>query len=213
MHLRKEITSLLNLKVLSFLIIVFIVFPGKSIIHAQSGNLTEIMDTTSIEKQYDYIIEKSSRYEQYKVIRETWLNQYRESLYDTISGLRNTITENKQVINDKDNKIQELNDELANVKDERDLAVKEKNSLKFLGIKLEKTFYNLIMWIVIVALAVMLVLVYLMFKRSNIVTRETKSEITDLQKEYDEYRNNARLKMEKVKRDHLNEIQKIKGGR
>jgi hypothetical protein len=213
MHLRKEFIISPDHLVIKGLIILTLSLLFLHNSNSQTSSLREMMDTTSIEKQYDYIFEKSSRYEEYKVIRETWLNQYRESLYDTVNGLRNTITENNQVIEDKNTEIQNLNDELSKVTEEKDLAIKEKNSLSFLGLKLDKTFYNLIMWIIVITLAVLLVVTYLMFKRSNLVTRDTKSEISQLQKEYDDYRNSARLPMEKVKRDHLDEIQKMKGER
>jgi uncharacterized membrane-anchored protein YhcB (DUF1043 family) len=67
------------------------------------------------------------------------------------------------------------------------------------------------MWIIVAALAFLLVTGYLAFKRTFIVTRNTKSELSDLKKEFDEYRNKTRLEREKMSMDHFKEVQKLKG--
>jgi len=209
---RKIVNPLTRRNFLSGLIIFFLLLPRIYFVNGQSASLKEMMDTAKIEEQFNYIYEKASRYEEYKVIREYWLIQYRQSLNDSIRKFRENITDNNRLISEKSLEISSLNDQLSEVKHERDLAVKEKNSLNFIGIPMDKTLYNLIMWILVAALIFVLVLVYLMYKRSNIITREIQSQISDLQIEYDEFRNNARIKMEKVKRDHLNEIIKLKSG-
>lgn len=181
-------------------------------LNAQSANINDILDTLTIEEQFDYLFERSSRYEQYKVIREVWLNQYMENLGDTVSGLRNNIADNKATIAQKDNEISSLNESLSKTQADLDDAIKERNSFDIFGLKIDKITYNFIMWVIIAALAFLLVVGYLLYKRSHAVTREAVKRSEELQKEYDDFRNNSRLKMEKVKRDHLNEILKLKSG-
>jgi hypothetical protein len=72
--------------------------------------------------------------------------------------------------------------------------------------------YNLVLWIIVAGLVFVLVVVFLLYKRSHAVTRDNIQKYENLQNEYDEFRNNARIKMEKVKREHLNEIMKLKSG-
>lgn len=202
--------SLRNLFVTSLLCILII--PATSSLSAQTGNINSILDTLNIEEQFDYIFERSSRYEQYKVIREVWLNQYMDNLEDTINGLRSDLNEYENIVSTKNNEISSLEDQLSDTKTELEETIKERNSFDLIGLKIDKVAYNLIMWIIVAALAFALILVFLLYKRSHAITRENIQKCEELQKEYDEFRNNARLKMEKVKRDHLNEILKLKSG-
>ncbi|MFW5645379.1 MAG: hypothetical protein ACOCZL_05660 [Bacteroidota bacterium] len=78
---------------------------------------------------------------------------------------------------------------------------------------MDKILYNLIMWIIIAGLAALLVIVFLMYRRNHAVTRDATSKYDKLQKEHEEYRNNSRLKIEKLKREHLDEILKLKGNK
>lgn len=194
---------------ISLIVLVISVHPG---LKGQSAGIKEVFDTASIEQQFTYIFERSSRYEEYKVIRETWLNQYRKNLNDTIQGVRKMLDENNKIISTKNQEIESLKSSLSATKEDLDEAIKEKNSFVFFGIKIAKTFYNLIMWILVAGLIFMLVIVFLMYKRSNVVTRETVSNLDRLQKESEEYRNQSRLKMEKIKREHLDELLKLKSG-
>lgn len=182
-------------------------------VYAQNDQLQEVLDSAAVEEQFNYIFERSSRYEEYKVIRENWLIRYRQSLNDTINKLRRELSDNEKLIASKNEEIQSLNNTLEETEEQLKTAVKERNSLNLLGIKMDKTFYNLIMWIIIAALAVFLVIVFLMYKRSHAITRDATSKYEKLQKEHEEYRNNSRLKIEKLKREHLDEILKLKGNK
>ncbi len=187
--------------------------PQISGLNAQNTQLQEVMDSASIEEQFNYIFEKSSRYEEYKVIRETWLNKYRQSLNDTMNSVRNTISDNKKMIAAKNEQIESLNNTMETTRDELKTAIREKNSLMFLGLKMDKTFYNLLMWVLVAALAFGLIFVFLIYKRNKIITREAVAEAKKVQDEYDDYRNRSRLKVEKLRREHLDEILKLKGNK
>jgi biopolymer transport protein ExbB/TolQ len=196
--------------IFAVLIISFFSFTN---LNGQSAQLQEVLDSASVEEQFNYIVDKSSRYEQYKVIRETWLNQYRKSLNDTVNELRRRISDSRETITERNQEIQSLNTRLQNTEEDLKTAIKEKNSLLFLGIKMDKTLYNLIMWVLVAILTTGIILLFLMYKRSHTITRESVKKAEKLQNEYDEYRNNSRLKIEKLKREHLDEILKLKGGK
>lgn len=188
------------------------IIPGFLHLHAQTSDINSILDTLVIEDQFDYIFKRSSRYEQYKVIREVWLNQFMENLEDTVNGLRSDINELESTVNSKDQQISNLENQLASTQGDLEESIKERNSFDVFGLKIDKVAYNIIMWIIVAALIFILVVVFLLYKRSHAVTRDNIQKYETLQSEYDEFRNNARLKMEKVKREHLNEIMKLKSG-
>ncbi|MFW5645380.1 MAG: hypothetical protein ACOCZL_05665 [Bacteroidota bacterium] len=75
-------------------------------LYGQNDKLQEILDSAKIEEQFNYIYERSSRYEEYKVIRENWLIRYRQSLNDTLNKLRNELSDNETLIASKNEEVQ-----------------------------------------------------------------------------------------------------------
>ena len=99
--------------------------------------------------------------------------------------------------------MQTLNNEL-------DIALKEKSSMKLLGIKMEKIIYNSILWLIIAGLLVVLLTFVLLYKRSNTVTVRIKSELTETRNEYEEYRKRALVREQQIVRQLYDEILKYK---
>jgi len=100
---------------------------------------------------------------------------------------------------------------LADVSEERDQAISDRDSLFLLGIPLSKTFYNALLWSIIGILAVLFVSVLFMFFRSNTITRQKTNDLKELQEEYEEYRKTSRERFEQQSIDHFNELKRLKG--
>jgi hypothetical protein len=103
-----------------------------------------------------------------------------------------------------------LNSDLTRAKNERDQAIRTKDSFSFLGIQVHKTLYNTIMWVIVLGLAFVVVILFLMFKRSHAVTSTTRKELESIQEEYEDYRKSSREKYEKLVVSHHNEIMRLK---
>jgi hypothetical protein len=108
-------------------------------------------------------------------------------------------------------RIDSLNSRLNATKMELAETSRTKNAISILGIKLDKTMYNTIMWIIVAGLAFLLVIGFLAFKRNRTITLTTKKELNELREEFEEYRKKTRLDREKMGMDHFKEIQKLKG--
>ena len=80
----------------------------------------------------------------------------------------------------------------------------------FLGIQMQRGVYNTIMWIIVLGLLSLGVSLFLLFKRSFVVTSQTKHELENIQKEYEEHRKSSREKYEKLVVSHHSEIMKMK---
>lgn len=164
-----------------------------------------------ISEQFDYTIEKSNRYEQFRVVRITWLNQLKSNVGDTLSNLHKQLVTNRNQINKHQQRIDSLNTRIENLNTRLEKAIGEKNSLSFLGAQISKSGYQSVMWGLVIVLAAGLAIFVMLFKRSHIVTNQTKTTYADLQKEFDDHRKRA-LEREKVMaRNHLNELNKLRG--
>jgi uncharacterized membrane-anchored protein YhcB (DUF1043 family) len=88
---------------------------------------------------------------------------------------------------------------------------KTKNSIRVLGIEVNKTAYNAVMWILIATLAGFLAIGFLAYKRNYSATVNTKKEIEELKREFEAYRKASREAREKMSMAHFNELKKLRG--
>ena len=168
----------------------------------EEGNLPE---------QFDYAIEESSKYEEYRVVPTAWLNKLKSNVVDSMAYLNTRIEERENRIDSLHEEIEKLNQELETMEEERDQALTSKNSIPFLGNEIQKKRYNSIMWGLVAVLAVAGLFIFFLFKRSQIVTRQIRERHEELQKEYDEHKKRALEKEKTMARQHLNELNKLKG--
>ena len=186
-----------------------LLFSNMHDLYAQSGALA-VQDTALLEQQLDYIYEQTRVYNDYRAIREDVYLKLVKNVTDTLSaarleaeGLNNRLTE-------QDFQIETLNTDLARTRKEMDEAVKNRDSLSFLGIQMKKGLYNLIMWAIILGLAAVSGILITLFKRAHLVTKEVKQELNSTQKEFEQYRKTSREKYEKLVVSHHSEIMKLK---
>jgi hypothetical protein len=104
-----------------------------------------------------------------------------------------------------------LNSGLYKLNNELEIAIKNKNSIKFVGIQTNKILYKTIMWAIVIGLATLLVILFLVFKRNHSVTVKIRKDLDETQKEYETYKLSARERYEKLVVSHHNEIKKLKG--
>lgn len=185
----------------------FVMIPGQ--LHAQSRAIA-LMDTTSLEEQFEYIYEKTLIYNDYRAIREDVFQKLRGNVRDTVNALKLETARLNSRITENDFQIETLNGELARTRNEKDEAIRNKDSFSLLGIQVNKALYSTIMWLVILGLAVFSVILFGIFRRSQVVTREVKDELLSTQEEFDLYRRSSREKYEKLVFSHHKEIMKLK---
>jgi len=190
-------------------LVLAMVFSTRFNLNAQA--MPEILTEGTLEEQYDYLTERTNIYNNFRAIREDMFLTIRRNSIDSLDMAYNEINALNQSMRDKQATIDSLNLALDEVSAERDIAIRDRDSLSFLGLPIKKSLYNAILWSVIVALAVLLVVLYLMFKNAKYVTRKTTLEMNELRTEYDEYRKNSRERFEQQSIDHFNEIKRLKG--
>ena len=66
------------------------------------------------------------------------------------------------------------------------------------------------MWFIVLGLAAFAAIMFVLFKRSHLVTSQTKNELDTTEKEFNEYRKSAREKYEKLVVSHHHEVMKLK---
>lgn len=168
------------------------------------------LDGGTLKSQYDYLINESNDYQEYKVIRKTWVAKFEQSLNDSLIAQQKSRDEAAQLALQQSNTIKQLEEELATTRDSLEITQVEKANMKWLGVPMEKTSYRVLMWSVIGVLALITAILFFMYKNSHAVTRSTKEKFEDLDEEFTEYKKRSLEREQKLRRELQDEINKQK---
>ena len=167
-------------------------------------------DTGSIGNQFDYLLEKSNRYQDFKVVKINWILQLKSNVADSLSASKKEILDNYGVINTQKNTIDSLKIELTESKGTIESLNTEKQSVKLFGIPLKKGIFKTIMFTVIGILVLLLAFFMTKFKQSNLITKQTLNSLKELEDEFDQHRKVALEREQKVMRRLQDELNKHK---
>ena len=193
----------------SFLLIICLSITGIQSTSAQYVT-PAILDTATVESQLDYIQERTRIYNDFRAIRDDIFLKMKANVLDSLNVAKLEIATLNSKLTESSFQIETLNSDLSRSKNDRDEAIRNKDSLSFLGIQLNKALYNIIMWFIILGFAVLAIILFLLFKRTHVVTVQTKRQLEEIQEQFEAHRTSSREKHEKLVVNHHNEIMKLK---
>ena len=199
------------MRMLFFFLATLLFFPiSMDVLFAQSSKNRAILDTGTVEAQLEYVIDEANVYNEYKVIKIPYIQKLKKNIRDSLHAIHQENAQNKVAVTEKNKTIDTLQAQLQKTKSELTEAIRTKNSLSVLGIQLDKTYYNSLMWFIILALAGLLGFGMVLYKRNNAITVKTKNELNELKSIHDEYRNKTRIDKEQMVVKHHDEVKKLK---
>lgn len=180
-------------------------------LHAQSGNPAQA-DTASLRVQFDQMLNASNRFQDFKVVRQSFLDAFMANVGDSvqvytaeIAGLKTTISDQRTKIDEQATLIGERETEIAALKGEKD-------SMDLLGLDLPKATYNIVMWSVIGILLAALLFVIARARLAVSTGREAR-QLQEKTAEELERSRKSRLEVEqKLRRQLQDERNKRNGG-
>ncbi|MGJ5642114.1 tRNA (guanine-N1)-methyltransferase [Formosa sp. S-31] len=164
----------------------------------------------SLDNQFEYVIQKSNNYQDYKVVKKSWLYALKSHTLDSLKAVHKELSETQINVDQQANEIGTLKSNLSETQNTLDLTNKEKDSMQFLGLQLSKQSYNTFIWSVIGGLLVCLLFFIYKFKNSNTVTKEAKRMLAEIEEEFEEHRQTALKREQKVRRQLQDELNKQK---
>ena len=175
------------------------------------GQATKKFDNSgTVDEQFDYLITKSNRYQQYKVVQLDWLQQLQRNVLDTIAQTDAIITAKDTEIQTQNTEINNLNTSLNTANTKIEELSTQIESISLFGMQLKKPVFKSLMFAIIGILALLLAIFIFQFKRSNAVTTQTKADIKELEEEFDQHRKRALEREQKVMRRLQDELNKQK---
>lgn len=175
------------------------------------GQATKKFDNSgTVDEQFDYLITKSNRYQQYKVVQLDWLQQLQRNVLDTIAQTDAIIKAKDAEIQTQNTEINNLNTSLNTANTKIEELSTQIESISLFGMQLKKPVFKSLMFTIIGILALLLAIFIFQFKRSNAVTTQTKADIKELEEEFDQHRKRALEREQKVMRRLQDELNKQK---
>ena len=164
----------------------------------------------TISEQLNNLEAHTRIYENFRAIREDIFQILKKNVNDSLTNAKRRINKLASVVATLNNRIDSINKSIEGTKNSLEEMIRTKNSISILGMEVNKVTYNSFMWTILGILITLLVIGYLTFNMNRNSTLKTKKELTELQKEFEEYRKRKNLEHEKMVMSHFNEIKKIK---
>ncbi|MDN3618737.1 MULTISPECIES: hypothetical protein [Polaribacter] len=167
-----------------------------------------VEETNSIENQFDKIYRVSTTYQSYKVISKDSYQSLKSNVLDSLKSSKMIISKKDILLNAEKENIEKNKILLSKTKLDLEASLIKENSISVAGLQLSKVTYNLILWSIVIIL--LLALSYFIFKftRSNVLTREAKDNLAEIEEEFEKHRKNTLDKEQKLRRQLQDEINK-----
>jgi hypothetical protein len=165
----------------------------------------------SLKEQLNYIEDKTRIYENYRAIREDMFQKIKNNISDTLSSANNKIAVLKNTKKKLNYTIDSLKTLYETTSTNLENVTRTKNSIKVLGMQVNKLTYNTIMWTIAAGLIAILAMGFLALRRNMAVTHNTKKELSDMKNEFETYKKTTREAREKMSMAHFLELKKLKG--
>ncbi|MEM6516909.1 MAG: tRNA (guanine-N1)-methyltransferase [Bacteroidota bacterium] len=176
---------------------------------AQEKEQLSLNDGT-VDNQFEYVIQKSNNYQEFKVIKKTWMYALKAHTMDTLKAFRKDLAKTQAVVDSQATKITELNEKLSDTQATLNSTIEEKDSMALFGMPMSKSGYSSLMWAIIGLLFILLLFFIYKFKNSNAVTKQAKLSLAETEEEFEEHRRIALEREQKVRRQLQDEINKQK---
>ncbi len=172
----------------------------------QKGSL----DGGSLKSQYEYMVEESNNYQEFKVIKKDWVAKFGNNLSDSLDDKKVQLDGAASLAKMQVSAIEGLEKELASTRDSLEISLSEKSNMAWLGLDMHKSSYRIIMWSTVGLLALLLVILIFILRNNSATTRDAKEKFSNLDEEFADFKKRSLEREQKLRRELQDEINKQK---
>jgi hypothetical protein len=186
-----------------------IIIPLILLIHSISFS----QNNESLNTRWDKMLNKSSTFENYKVIKKTELADFWKFVQDSVSTLKSQLVQERTLIAKQKSEIDQLQKQSVEVNSSLESTRNEKDTMTFMGMDVDKYSYATTLWIFIFLILAGCGALFYMFQNSNKVTSQKTSDYESLNKSFEEFKQNKIEVERKLKREiqtQMNKIEELK---
>lgn len=174
-------------------------------------SMPDELTKSPLKDQINYIEEHTKIYENFRAIREDMFQKIKKNILDSLSTTSSRVAALNSRNSGFNRTIDSLQLSLDSTKTSLTEITRSKNSVKFLGMEVEKGTYNTIMWSIVIGLLLITLVVFLIYKRNQSVIDNRNKDLQDLRTEFEVYRKTSREAREKMAQQHFNELKRLRG--
>ena len=196
------------------LLLVFCSFLLSFSLFSQTPSVSPELKNASLQERYSLMKSTSQTFQDYKVIKETWLDKEWKIMIDSVKSGRARLREAKAESAKLESQL--LTTQLTLKQREASMAATEHaaSHIDFVGIDFNKAAFTGLAIAIIVGLMVLIVLIVGRLKMVNHEVKEKTESFERITHELEEYKHNALEKQVKLSRELQNErnrIQEMRG--
>ena len=196
------------IKLKSILILIFLIIISLAGYPQNKAEEQHELESGTIESQFDYIITKSTSFKDFQLIRKRSILKVKLNTLDSLKNIKKELTKSKQQVVELGQQIISLQSDITKLNTEIETISEDKDSINFLGKKMDKTAYVSMVWTVVAVLLIALIFFVLRFKSSFSTIKQTKFELDKVEGEYEEHRKKSLKKEQELMRKLQDEINK-----
>lgn len=196
---------------LFFPLLILIIFVSiNTTLFAQEESMTAAaaLRQADIKTQFETVIKKSGRYQEYKVVKREWMDKLMTNTLDSIKVIESKLATSNATIKEQQSNISNLKASLDETNNNLTSVTSEKDNMQFMGASMTKGTYKTMMWSIVGILLILLGFFIYKFKNSNTVTVEAKKSLAEIEAEFEDHRRRALEREQKVMRKLQDELNK-----
>jgi len=166
--------------------------------------------TTTLEELFVDVIDKSNRYEEYKVVKIYKLNNLKKNVEDSIASIKEDLENAQGTIALQKSEIDTLTQSMSSLQTELNTSIENQDGINLFGALINKTIYKITMWGIIGLLVLVVLYLLFKFKNSNVITKAAKLKLTETDEEFETHRQQALEREQQLRRKLQDEIIKNK---
>ncbi len=183
-------------------------FSAQQIVDPNPLTVNQALEQENIARQFDYVIEKSNRFQDFKVVKRVFLEKLKKNALDSLKIYETKITSTNAALEKQKKSVANLEKSLAESNQKLDAVTLEKDNMNFLGMAFTKSSYKSLMWSISGVLLVLLLFFIYKFKNSNAITIAAKKALSETEGEFEDHRRKALEREQKLNRKLQDEINK-----
>lgn len=166
------------------------------------------LDSGTIETKFGYIIENSTTYKNFHLIKRSSILKIKEHVLDTINTLQNSINAANTSILKEEKEKENLKNEVEVLTQENENISKKVDGITFLGFSFIKTTYNVMVWMLIIILLLVAIVLFSLYKKSHTITKNAQTSLGAIENDFEVFKKKALTKEQETMRKLQNELNK-----
>lgn len=165
-------------------------------------------ENKTIEEQLKEIYQKSSTYEDFKVIKIYKFNKLKKNILDSLEIQKNSLIEKSIIINNNQAKTSKLEQKITSLENQLNAAVSKRDNRSLFGIPVSTTIFSIILVVSHTVLILLVAFFAFQFKKNEITTKRAVSNLENLEEEFEQHKKSSLKRYQEINRKLQDELNK-----